>query len=146
MKSLKFSLWLLVASLALNVFLGVTLGMRAFHAPPPPRPERAIEEMARSLPAADAQILRDALNTHRGVLEGEEDDDPRQYHERMRRILLAEPFDAEAFRQMASEFHARRERVGSVLGEILADALPRMSPEGRKAMADFRPPPPPRRP
>lgn len=146
MKSLKLSLWLLVASLALNVFLAVAVGTRFFLPPPsPPGPERIIEEMAQSLPASDAQILRAALDAHRGSLDDGKDD-PRRHHERMRQILLTEPFDSEAFLNLTSEFHARRERVGEVLGEILADALPRLSPEGRKALADFRPPPPPRRP
>lgn len=143
MISSKPTLWLLVASLALNVFLGVVIGTHLLTPPPPPRPERMIEEMAEALPAADARILREVLNAKRDTL-AEGRGDPRQFHERFRQILLTEPFDMEAFKRLESEFRANREHVGTVLGGILAEALPRMSPEGRKALADFRPPPPPK--
>lgn len=144
MKSSKLTLWLLVASLAGNVFFGAVMSAPLFRPPPrPPQPERIVEEMAESLPAADARILREALDAKRGAL-AEEGDGPREFHERTRQVLLAEPFDPDSFRRLTSEFHARRERVGTIIGDILVEALPRMSPEGRKALADFRPPPPPR--
>lgn len=142
MKSSKPTLWLLVASLAGNVFFGVMTGTHFFRPPPgPPRPERMIEEMAETLPAADARILRETLDAKRGVLT-EEGDRPQEFRERVRQILLTEPFDPEAFKRLISEFHARRERTAVVLNDILAEALPRMSLEGRKTLADFRPPPP----
>ncbi|MGE5517209.1 MAG: periplasmic heavy metal sensor [Bacteroidota bacterium] len=133
-------LWLLVASLALNVFLGVSAGTRFLREPKgPPRPEGMILEMAEALPEADARILRQALDARRDELSPGED--PKKRFDEMRAVLRAEPFDPEAFERVSSEFRAKHERGGRIIGEILMDALPRMSPEGRKALAD-RPPPP----
>lgn len=139
----KKVLWILMLSLAANVFFGVVVGTQFSRGPKgaPPRPERLLDEMAEILPPADARILRDAVDARRNDL-AEPPDAPFRQHERMRQVLLAEPFDAEAFRGITSEFHARRERVGKVIGEVLTETLPKMSPEARKRLAEFRPPPP----
>lgn len=141
MTNTKPWLWLLVASLALNVFLGVTLSTHFFRGPkgPPPRPEQMILDMADSLPEPDARILRQSLESHRSELAGEEDQPPKG--DRIREVLSSDPFDLEAFRQVTSEFHASHERTGRVITEILAEALPRMSYEGRKHLADHPPRP-----
>lgn len=143
MSNAKPVLWLLVASLAVNVFLGATVGTHLLREPKgPPRPGQMLEDMAGALPPADAQILRQAMEVHREELRPE-DDNPQQQHEKMRRILAADPFDLDAFKQFTSEFRARRDRVGETIGNVLADALPRMSREGRKRLADMPPPGPP---
>lgn len=133
-------LWLLVASLALNVFLGVFAGTHLFRGPKePPRPEMMILDMAENLPEPDARILRQAFEAHKKAFPT--DDDPRRGFDRMRQILSTEPFDLEAFRKASSEFRAKQDRFGATITDILADALPAMSPEGRKALAN-RPPRP----
>lgn len=133
-------MWLLVASLALNVFLGVALGTQFFRGPRnPPRPEGMLLDMAESLPEADARILRQALEARRSELPT--DENTKRRFDEMRAVLSAEPFDPEAFARVSSEFRARHERNGQILGEVLVDAVTRMSPKGRKALAD-RPPPP----
>ncbi len=139
----KKLLWLLLASLAANVFLGVTVGMHFSRGPkgPPPRPERLLEEMADVLPPEDARVLRAAMEAHRTDF-SESRDEPRRHHEQIRLALMAEPFDVEAFRRASSEFRAKRERMGDRLDVVLIEALPKMSPEGRKRLAEFRPPPP----
>lgn len=141
-------LWLLIASLALNVFLGAAMGTHFFRGPKhPPRPGTIILDMAEALPEADARILRQAYEARRSELE---DDTPRRNFDEIRRAMSAEPFDPAAFLRVTSEFHARQHRVHQVTDEILADALPRLSPEGRKRLAerpppgDRRGPPPPR--
>ena len=144
MTNTKPWLWLLVASVALNVFLGVTVGTHFFRDPPkgpPPRPGMMILDMAETLPPDDARILRQAFEVHREQFPP--DSGTPHGFERMRDVLTAEPFDLEAYLCMESEFRASREREGAMIGALLADALPQMSPEGRKRMAD-RPPRPPR--
>lgn len=146
MKASKITLWILLGSMALNVFLAIVIGKHMAIPPfPPPRPTRIIEEIADKLPKADAQILRDSLNAHEAELK-EEDHGPEVFHKKMRDVLTAPQFDPEAFRAVADEFQARRERIGSTLTRVMLDALPKMSPEGRQAVADFKPPPPPPRP
>lgn len=139
----KKVLWILMLSLAANVFFGVMVGSHFFRGPkgPPPQPAGLLEEMANVLTPTDAAILRGAMETHRNDLT-EPPDARFHQHDRMRQVLLAEPFDVEAFRRINSEFHARHERMGRVIGEVLSDAVPKMSPDGRKRLAEFRPPPP----
>lgn len=137
-------LWLLVASLALNVFLGVSLGTHFFRGPkgPPPRPEGMLLDMAEALPEADARILRQALEARRSELST--DENPKGRFDEMRAVLSAEPFDPKAFERVSSEFRAKHERNARIIQEILTEAVPRMSPEGRKALANRPPPPRPR--
>jgi uncharacterized membrane protein len=139
-------LWLLVGSLALNAFLAVTVstfllrGPRpSFDGPPgPPRPDMMIRDMANELPEADARILRQAYEAHRAELAPPPSDG---FH-RMEQTLQAEPFDVAAFREAAREFRANQERQHVALSDILAEALPQMSQEGRNRLAHHRRPPP----
>lgn len=135
----KKVVWLLVLSLAGNVFLGVVVGTHLARGSKgnPPRPVQMLEEMAQILPPADASILRAAMAARRTDL-AEPAAPPFQ---RMRQVLAAEPFDLEAFTRINREFHARNERVGAVIAQVLTEALPKMSSDGRKRLAEFRPPP-----
>lgn len=138
----KKILWILLASLAVNVFLAVIVATSLSHGPkgPPPRLERMLEDMAATLPSSDALILRQAMETRRSALTGEMDN-PRQHMDRLRQILSSEPFDLDTYLKANSEFRARRDHISTVMGDVLADALPKMSQEGRKRLADFRPGP-----
>ena len=135
--------WLLVASLAANGFLaGMLLVGRPPHPPgPPPGPHDVVEQMAAILPAADAGILRQAA-ADQGVdgppQPGDFDDD----HRRATELMAAETFDTAAFSQLVAAFAAKREQAGDRVGKMLVQALPRMSLEGRRALANLRPPPP----
>lgn len=131
-------LWILTLSLAANVFFGTVIGLHLLRDPKgPPKPERLLERLAGALPPDDARILRDAMERH-GVEEpADEGFEPR---ERLRQVLLAEPFDLAAFRQVHAELKASHERIGRI-GDVMADAVPRMSPEGRRRLAEFGPPP-----
>ncbi|HTH16163.1 MAG TPA: periplasmic heavy metal sensor [Magnetospirillum sp.] len=137
----KKLIWALLASLTANVFFGVVIGIHLSQGPKPPphRPGQMLEDMVEILPPADAALLRTAMDAHRAEL-SEPREHPREHLERMRQALLAEPFDIQVFRQVDAEFRASRERTGAAIGEVLAEALPQMSPEGRKRLADFRPP------
>lgn len=137
-------LWLLVASLALNVYFGVVVGTHFFRGPkgPPPGPGMMILDMAEALPEADARILRQTYEAHKA--EFAQEPGPPHGFDRMRDVLAADPFGLQAFLRVESEFRANRERDGAVIGTILAEALPQMSADGRKRLANRPPPPRPR--
>ena len=95
------SRWLLLGSLALNLFfVGVALAM-AIRAPAPPAWDRnvfvRVEHIADTLPPADADLLRGQINANRQLI----DDAQRQYHpaqDQIHETLRREPFDVEAMR------------------------------------------------
>lgn len=143
MTNTKPWLWLLVASLALNVFLGVSLGTHFFRGPKaPPRPDGMLQDMAEALPEADARILRQAIEAHKSAFS--ERNDPKQHFDAMRQILQTEPFDPDAFARLSSEIRASHDRHSQAINDVLLEAVPKMSPEGRKALANRPPPPRPR--
>ena len=139
--------WLLPASFALNVFLGAALLVHALRPdfgppPPPPPPGKLVEKIAATLPPADAEILRQAFATlpeREGRPRG-----PEEFHRRLREALLAPNFDAEALRHSLAEGRAERDRFDLALEHALITAATAMSVEGRRKLADWRPPGPPR--
>ncbi|MDR3436343.1 periplasmic heavy metal sensor [Telmatospirillum sp.] len=130
--------WLLPASLTLNVFLCAALiahlGWDRRHQPPPP-PGTMLDQMARDLPPEDAQILRQSLapslseidKAHRAE-EG--------LPQRLQAILGREPFDKAAFKELLVQSQRARE----ILNEVLPEAIEKLSPEGRRRLAVWRPP------
>ena len=80
------SRWLLLGSLALNLFfVGIGVAM-AIRAPAPPAWDRnvfvRVEHIADTLPPADADLLRGQINANRQLI----DDAQRQYHSAQDRI------------------------------------------------------------
>lgn len=135
--------WLLPASFALNVFLGVALAAHAFRPgfgppPPPPKPDKLMERIAETLPPADAAILRSAFEQQRSRLDRFRDhrDD---FPDRIRAALQADHFDAETLRRLLAEGRIRRDEFETALETLLVDAASVMSPEGRRKLADWRP-------
>jgi hypothetical protein len=146
MSGYRFLPWLLLASLAANIFLLSALLTRPGHMgpPPPPRgPLGMIEAMAEGLEAADADILRAALAAEiqrTGQLPADRPPGPG----RLQTIMASDPFDAQQFQQEADAMQADRNAMSAALTRIMLDALPRISPQGRQKMAAFRPGPPPK--
>ncbi|MDR3440223.1 periplasmic heavy metal sensor [Telmatospirillum sp.] len=131
--------WLLPASLALNVFLGAALVSYFFGEPPqaalPPQPQAALEDMTSQLSPEDARILRQALTPRLADMDRmrqAEMDLPR----RLQQLLAKEPFDPAAFHEELEKTQRAREALNTTLPEALA----RLSPEGRRRLADWRPP------
>ncbi|AVM76299.1 periplasmic heavy metal sensor [Magnetospirillum gryphiswaldense] len=140
--------FVLPASLALNAFLvgmAVTLWLRPALPPPPPRPDAIIAEMAAMLPAADADILRASFAARAPRL-GDRPHNRAETFERIRNALRAESFDAQALATIFAEGRQNRDRIDDSIETALIDAAGKMSTEGRRKLADWRPPfpPPPR--
>src|SRR3954462_3425664 len=138
------SRWLLLGSLALNLFFVgtlVSLAARAYMLPGQPaaterpRPAAArIERLAAPLPAADADKLRAAFRARESAAEGARDVLNKAY-ERAQGVLKAQAFDAEALRAALAEGRAARPAYDQIMQEILIAGASAMSPDGRAKLA-----------
>lgn len=132
--------WLLIASLVVNGFLvGLLAAGRPFM--PPPGLEAIVDHFARILPDADARILRQAADREMTRTEGS-DLSMVQFRRRMAAIMESDPFDSAGFATLTAEFRRERERRAAALDSTLAAALPRLSLEGRRRLAEMRQPMP----
>lgn len=137
--------WLLIGSLALNLFFVgtiVTLAARHIFASPQQvtmeRPRTAagrIERMAAPLAAADAEKLRAAFRTREAVAEAARDEVNRAF-ERLQAALRAQPFDAAQLRTALAGVRTARPAYEQIVQEIYLSAATAMSPEGRAKLAD----------
>jgi len=142
----RSSRWLLIGSLALNLFfIGtiVSLAVRQYVAPAPTaaveRPRTAaarMERLAAPLPAADAETLRAAFRARESAAEGARDALNKAY-EHAQASLRAEPFDPAALRAALAEARAARPVYDRIMQEILLAGATAMSPEGRNKLADW---------
>jgi len=136
------SRWLLLGSLALNLFfVGVALALFV-RAPSPPTWDRNIfvrvERIADTLPPADADLLRGQINANRATIE----DAQTQYRaaqDQIRTALRHEPFDVEAMRAAMAKTRAARQGFDQVIQGVFAFSASQMSPAGRSALADWPP-------
>ena len=136
------SRWLLLGSLALNLFfVGVALAM-AIRAPAPSYWDRdvfvRVERLAAALPPADAEILRDRIKTNRETIERAQTK-YRSAQNTIRQALRREPFDAEAMRAAMAETRTARQTYDQAIQGVYADAAAQMSSAGRNALADWPP-------
>jgi len=144
----RSSRWLLVGSLALNLFFVGTLGalaLRHYVLPAPQatseRPRTAaarIERLVALLPAADAEKLRTAFRAREGAAEGARETLNRAF-ERMQAALRAQPFDPAQLRTALADVRTARPAYEQVMQEIYLSAATAMSPEGRAKLADWPP-------
>jgi uncharacterized membrane protein len=136
------SRWLLLGSLALNLFfvgIGVAMAVRA------PAPQRwnpdvfvRMERVADTLPAADADLLRGAISAQRAPLAAAQT----AYHRArngIRESLRQEPFNPAAMREVLARTRAARQTQDEILQNLFADAAAKMSPAGRLALANWPP-------
>jgi uncharacterized membrane protein len=136
------SRWLLLGSLALNLFFaGVALAI-VIRAPAPPTWDRnvfvRVEHIADTLPPADADLLRGQINANRQLI----DDAQTQFRASQAQIheaLRHEPFEAEAMRAAMAKTRAARQSFDQVIQGVFAFSASQMSPAGRKALADWPP-------
>ena len=135
------SRWLLLGSLALNLFfVGIAVAM-FIRAPEPPRTWDPnvfvrVERLAATLPPADAQILRAAMDANHDAIAKTQG----AYHDardNIRETLRQEPFKVEAMRAAMAETRATRQAYDQMIQGIFADAAAKMSSDGRHALADW---------
>lgn len=140
MRSKAFS-WALLASLTVNVFLAAVVVSQWRHPfPPPPRADQIIQDMIGVLPPQDAKILSQILQEHQAALAALAAT-PRRGHEEIRLSLTAEPFDIAAFQKTMRDLRARQEQEGRLIELIMEEALPHLSSEGRRRLAELEPKP-----
>lgn len=134
--------WLLLGSLALNLFfVGVAIAM-AVRAPAPSYWDRnvfvRVERLAATLPPADADILRGQINANRAAIA----DAQAAYHtaqDHIHEVLRQEPFDVEAMRAAMAKTRAARQASDQTIQSVFAGIAATISPAGRQALANWPP-------
>jgi uncharacterized membrane protein len=147
----RSSRWLLIGSLALNLFFIGTIGslaVRQYLMPAQPaageRPRTAaarIERLAAPLPAADAEQLRTAFRARATAAESARDA-LNAALEHLQGALRMQPFDPAQLRAALAEIRTARPMYEQVMGEIYLTGASAMSPEGRIKLADWPAPRP----
>jgi len=100
--------------------------------------EARIDRLAATLPAADAAALRAEFASER-LAAGS----AREAYDRVDQVKTlprAEPFDLSALRAAMADARAARLALDQVLQGVIAAIIPKMSPEGRGPLAEWRPP------
>ena len=136
------SRWLLLGSLALNLFfVGVAVAM-AIRAPAPsywdPNVFVRVERLAATLPLPDADILRGQINENHAAI----DDAQTKYHsarQHIHDVLRQEPFDVEAMRAATAQTRAARLAYDQTVQGVFANIAAKISPAGRQALANWPP-------
>jgi uncharacterized membrane protein len=134
--------WLLLGSLALNLFfVGVAIAM-AIRAPAPsywdPNIFVRVERLAATLPPADADILRGQINENHAAI----DETQARYHsarQHIHEVLRQEPFDVEAMRAATAQTRAARLAYDQTVQGVFATIAAKISPSGRQALANWPP-------
>jgi uncharacterized membrane protein len=143
----RTSRWLLLGSLALNLFLvsaAGALAARHYFAPPAPPPtiDRSIgarmERLAATLPPADADVLRATYRADVATVEASRDA-YRKAQDDVRQTLREEPFRPDAMRAATVKTRAARQGFDEAVQDVIATAAGKMSPAGRNKLADWPP-------
>ena len=139
------SRWLLLGSLALNLFfigIAISLAVRPAPAPAPtswdPDVFVRMERIATTLPAADAAILRAQINVDHSALASAQSAWPGD-RQAIRDVLRKDPFDQDALRAAMTRTRADRQAYDQILQNLFAQAASKMSREGRVAIANWPP-------
>jgi uncharacterized membrane protein len=135
------SRWLLLGSLALNLFfVGVVVAI-AIRAPAPSTWDRnvfvRVERLAATLPPADGDILRGQMQAHHDAIEAAQT----RYQtarEEIRATLRQDPFKADDMRAAMANTRAARQNFDQVIQGVFAGVAAQMSSAGRHALADWR--------
>jgi uncharacterized membrane protein len=138
--------WLLLGSLALNLFFAGAAGAVAYRytSPVPLAPVARIDNnlvgrlnrVADTLPPPDADVMRAQLHED-AVKIATAQADLRLSQDDVRRSLRADPFDADAMRTAMTANHAAHERFDQVVHDMLSAAASKMSIVGRNKLADW---------
>ena len=134
--------WLLLASLALNLFfIGIAISV-LIRTPPPSSWDRNVfvrfERMAATLPPPDAEVLMSQITADRPAIEAAQTN-YRTAQQTFRDALRAEPFDAEALRSAMAQSRAARQAYDEAIQNAIAATAAKMSTAGRQGVADWPP-------
>jgi uncharacterized membrane protein len=139
------SRWLLLGSLALNLFfIGIVLAMAVRPAPAPapstwdPDVFVRMERIAQTLPAEDAATLRVQVEANRTTVANAQST-WQSDRDQIREALRQEPFDDAALRSVMARTRADRQTYDQVLQNLFAEASAKMSQQGRLALANWPP-------
>jgi len=135
------SRWLLLGSLALNLFFIGVVAALAIRSPAPAWDRDAfvrVERIASSLPPADAEILRGRIQASRADIEAAQTKH-RAAQDIIREALRAQPFDADALRAAMANTRAARQAFDQTIQAMFAGSAAQMSQAGREALADWPP-------
>jgi len=140
--------WILLGSLALNLFLvGATGAFFARHyfadraaasAPLDRSLAARIERLAATLPPSDADILRGEYRANAPAVDASRDA-YRKAQDDVRQTLRADPFDPEAMRAAMIKTRAARQTFDELLQDVIASAAAKMSIGGRSKLAEWPP-------
>jgi uncharacterized membrane protein len=133
--------WLLLGSLALNLFfLGVVVAI-AIRSPAPSAWDRnvfvRVDRLAATLPQADASLVRAQMEAHHAAIADAQD----KYfaaRDGIRATLRQDPFKVEDMRAAMAQTRATRQAYDQVIQGVFADLAQKMSSAGRHALADWR--------
>jgi uncharacterized membrane protein len=140
--------WLLLGSLALNLFFVGAAGAVAFrYTSPVPLVHVArmnhksgdwLNRVTATLPSFDAQVMRSELDADAQKVVAARAN-LRLSQEDLRNSLRADPFNPEAVRTAMAERRAARENFDLILHDMIAAAASKMSVVGRNKLADWPP-------
>jgi uncharacterized membrane protein len=136
------SRWLLLGSLAINLFfVGVVLAI-AVRAPALPAWDRnvfvRVERLAGTLPPTDADLLRGQITANRDTIEDSQTK-YRSAQAAIRETLRQDPFDAAALLAAMAKTRAARQNFDQAIQGAFASTAAQMSSAGRHALADWPP-------
>lgn len=134
------SRWLLLGSLALNLFFIGTAVAMLLRAPPPRHWHRDVfvrmDRLADNLPPADGQILRADIKAHHDAIANAQTA-YRAARDGIRATLRQDPFKVETMRAAVAKADTARQTYFQTIGSVFADAAAKMSSAGRQALADW---------
>jgi len=136
------SRWLLLGSLALNLFFVGAAVAVAIRAPAAPAWDRnvfvRVERIATTLPPSDADLLRGQIKANREAIEDTQTK-YRTAQDGIRATLRQEPFDPAVMREAMAKTRAARQIFDQVVQGAFAGVAAQMSAAGRHALADWPP-------
>lgn len=145
----RLTAWLIGVSIALNLFFAAFLGAqawRAHHRGPEAdiAGERGgafaqgiIRQLAEKLPPADARLLRNSFLTRLPAILAAQAQ-ALDGLERLRSDIAQEPLDMDKVRADMQPIQDGRQKSRAVVEEVLVEILPRLSPQGRQALSQYR--------
>jgi len=96
-----------------------------------------IERMAATLPESDGQTLRAIYHTHQTEI-GQLVAELQTSRDDVRKAMTANPYEPQALESAFSQQRQRRQAVHAAVQGVLLEATPKLSPEGRQKLGEWR--------